>query len=184
MIAAMAMACLREILRSPACMLFERMTYAAVRGTTMSMTQRSASSLMASASLAPKAEPTRANAAQGRAIFQFTKPCLMKRLVASAVPMHALILLVAIAVWAGNPAMKNAGSDMSPPPPAMASTKPASMVSGHTMRNGMVDSTVLAGLPSVVRSKKPAYATTFESCVEKWPPLYLFESQVVLREKR
>ena len=45
--------------------------------------------------------------------------------------MVELILLVAMAWWGGSPASRYAGSEISPPPPAMASTKPARKTSGQ-----------------------------------------------------
>ena len=54
--------------------------------------------------------------------------------VAIAVPIQELILFVAIAVCTGKPANMYAGRDMRPPPPAMASIKPAMNTSGQTIR--------------------------------------------------
>lgn len=48
-----------------------------------------------------------------------------KRAVENVVPMALWHLLHANATWEGRPHARNAGSEMSPPPPATASTNPA-----------------------------------------------------------
>ena len=68
-----------------------------------------------------------AAATQGSTRRQRMKPSLMYLAVATAVPMQLESLLVAMTVWMGRPAMRKVGVEMSPPPPAMASMKPASV---------------------------------------------------------
>ena len=44
------------------------------------------------------------------------------------------ILLVPRARWAGTPAIRYPGREISPPPPAMESTRPARNTNGQTIR--------------------------------------------------
>lgn len=80
-------------------------------------------------------EPQNADMTEGTASLKFTSLFLMKREVAIAVPKTADILFVATALWGGNPAIKYAGSEISPPPPPIASIRPAKNNSGHTIKN-------------------------------------------------
>ena len=90
---------------------------------------------ISSARFAPQAEPRSANTTQNIACFQGMKPLFVYRTVVSVVPMAELSLFVPMAKWTGKPAIRYAGSEMSPPPPATASTNPARKTSGQTMRN-------------------------------------------------
>ena len=62
-------------------------------------------------------------------------PDFIYLIVVTNVPAPELNLLVPIALCTGTPAIKYAGSEMSPPPPATASTKPAINTKGHTIIN-------------------------------------------------
>lgn len=112
-----------------------RMTYAPVSGRMTSIIILNMRSPMSSARFAPQAEPESAKATQNTACFHGIKPLFVYRTVVSVVPMAELILFVPMAKWTGKPAMRYAGRDISPPPPATASTKPARKTSGQTMRN-------------------------------------------------
>ena len=87
-----------------------------------------------SASLAPRLPPAYAAIMQNTAFFHGILPALHNLKVASVVPMLALSLLVAIAACAGSPAIIYAGTEISPPPPATASTNPLKNTSGHTIK--------------------------------------------------
>lgn len=58
------------------------------------------------------------------AIFQQTRPCLLKLYKDTAVPRQADTLLVPRARWGGTPVRRRAGMVRRPPPPEIASIKP------------------------------------------------------------
>ena len=59
----------------------------------------------------------------------------MSRQVETTVPVHEDNLFVAIALCTGTPANIYAGREINPPPPAIASTKPAKNTNGQTIKN-------------------------------------------------
>ena len=81
------------------------------------------------------AEPIRAETTVGRIKRIITVLFLRNRMQATRVPQEEESLLVAIALCAGSPASRYAGKVMSPPPPAMESTKPPRKTRGQTIRN-------------------------------------------------
>ena len=90
-----------------------------------------------SATFAPMAEPASAKITAGIASLILMRPLFAKRAVATTVPMALETLLVPSATCGGRPATRYAVSEMSPPPPAMASTSIARNTSGHTMSSVM-----------------------------------------------
>ena len=79
------------------------------------------------------AEPSSAAAEQGIANLSSIKPDFANRAVVSVAPMAELSLFVPMALCTGSPASIYAGSEISPPPPAIASTNPARNTSGQTI---------------------------------------------------
>jgi hypothetical protein len=76
---------------------------------------------------------------EGIASLMLIRRLQAKRMVASAVPTEEDILFVAIAICGGSPASKYAGSEINPPPPPIASTRPAKNTSGHTIIKVSID---------------------------------------------
>lgn len=70
---------------------------------------------------------------ESKAIFIFITPDLKKLIAENVVPQPAPNLLHTIAVSAGSPIKRYAGSEIKPPPPAMESTKPAIKTATHTI---------------------------------------------------
>ena len=84
---------------------------------------------------APIDEPRIAAITDGTASLKFTSLFFINLSVASVVPHVDDILFVAIAACGGNPAIKYAGREISPPPPPIASTNPARNKNGQIIRN-------------------------------------------------
>ena len=99
---------------------------------------RNTLSSIISAIFAPVQEPANANRIPARASFTGIYPFCQNLHVATAVPIPELSLFVPIAVCTGSPAIKYAGKDINPPPPAIASTNPAKKTSGHTIKNSIL----------------------------------------------
>lgn len=83
---------------------------------------------------APVEDPITAAIKAGTASLKLTKPAFINLIVANAVPKVDDILLVAMQACGGSPAIIYAGKEISPPPPPMASIKPARKTSGQTIR--------------------------------------------------
>jgi hypothetical protein len=84
---------------------------------------------------APMNEPKSAVNADGIQMLISVKPFLWYLNTATSVPMVDESLFVPKAKCAGNPANRYAGIEISPPPPAIASMKPAKNTSGQTIKN-------------------------------------------------
>ena len=89
---------------------------------------------MSSAIYAPIWEPIKALITANKACFQGINPLRASRHVASVVPIEELNLFVPIARCTGIPVNKYPGREINPPPPAMASTKPAKNTRGQTIK--------------------------------------------------
>ena len=108
---------------------------------------------------------------------------LANRPVAIAVPIMELILLVPSAIWVGTPAIRYAGSEINPPPPAIASTKPARNTIGQTIINCSIVQSMLHPpkfsctpkflLPSQNRNQK-ALRAYISILIAKTPPVHRY----------
>ena len=81
------------------------------------------------------AAPTIAPAPEHRAIISLIFPLRKKRTAAMAAPEPATTLFVPTVRCTGTPAIIYAGMVISPPPPAMLSTKPPKKISGQTIKH-------------------------------------------------
>ena len=112
--------------------------------------------------VAPRELPSMAARTVGIARRQFTSPRRMNLMVDKVVPQEPESLLVAMALCTGSPASRYAGREISPPPPPMASRKPARNSRGQTMRNWFM------GVPPPIDSPIVAEsASNFEDFVVK-----------------
>ena len=90
---------------------------------------------------APAVAPTKVQTTEKAARRRSTAPLWMKLAVAVKLPNTAWALLVARAETGGSPDHSKAGTEISPPPPAIESTSPASRASTNRMTAVSANST-------------------------------------------
>ena len=87
---------------------------------------------------APAIDPAHEKMTAGYIFRQLISPAREKLMVEAAEPNIAWSLLVAMAETGGRPANRRAGTVINPPPPAMASKKPAANATAARMSSGAI----------------------------------------------